>query len=202
MREWRRKHAVIKTPEPDLPGELWKPWIDDEKLFENYIEVSTKGRIRSIERTILVTSGLYEGVERRFKSKILAQPLTVHGRKSVRLNFKGRYHIVSSHRLVAQTFIPNPENKPEVNHIDGNPLNNVIENLEWCTHVENCIHRNQVLGHCTGEKNGSSKLTRVTVRAMRDAKIAGLTALEIAEKFNSTLGNVRHVIWGKTWRGV
>ena len=53
-------------------------------------------------------------------------------------NKKGKTFLV--HRLIALTYIPNPENKPDINHIDGNPLNNNVPNLEWCTKTENMKH--------------------------------------------------------------
>lgn len=75
------------------------------------------------------------------------------------VNFKSRM----IHRLVAQTFIPNPENKRTVNHKDGNIKNNNLSNLEWATHSENHLHAYRVLKRTppnlgkTGERNGKSK---------------------------------------------
>lgn len=63
------------------------------------------------------------------------------------------------HRLIAEAFIPNPENKPHINHIDGNPKNNSIDNLEWCTHSENILHAHRI--GLLKNKKGSESLNCV-----------------------------------------
>jgi hypothetical protein len=66
--------------------------------------------------------------------------------------------VFTIHRLIAETFIPNIDNKPEVNHKDGNKLNNHIDNLEWSTHKENCEHRELTgLGNIKRDKYGRYK---------------------------------------------
>lgn len=99
--------------------EVWKIVND----YPNY-EVSNTGRVRN-----------------RKSGRLLQQKLGREGRyMSVYLCNNGHENTQRVHRLVAKAFIPNPENKPQVNHIDGNRLNNHISNLEWCTSKENNLH--------------------------------------------------------------
>jgi hypothetical protein len=108
--------------------EIWK----DIKNFEGYYQVSNLGRIRSITRKVSVVNG-----SRTTKGQILKPLKTKNGyyRIDLRLNQSHNYFLI--HRLVAQTFIPNPNNYPYINHKDSNPLNNNVNNLEWCTQSYN-----------------------------------------------------------------
>lgn len=96
----------------------------DIKGFENEYSISPDGNVFSKRR-----------------NKFLSFYITENGNyKYVHLYKNGKRREVSIHRLVTETFIPNPENKIMVNHIDGNTLNNCVKNLEWCTNRENQLH--------------------------------------------------------------
>jgi hypothetical protein len=104
------------------------------RYYEESYEVSTQGEVRSLERKVN-----HKGGKIMIKARVLATSLRA-GYKIVKLHKNGKQETFYVHRLVCTAFEENPENKPEVNHKDGDKLNNDHRNLEWCTHQENVIH--------------------------------------------------------------
>ena len=111
--------------------EIWR----DIKGYEGYYQVSNLGKVRSLDRYIVNK----KGERKHFTEKYLAQ-VSRRDYLGVTLSKNNKSKMFSTHILVAETFIPNPENKPEINHIDGNKQNNKVDNLEWCTRSENELH--------------------------------------------------------------
>lgn len=114
----------------------------------------------------------------------------------------GRRRVLKSHRLVAMNFISNPENKPEVNHIDGNKENNHVSNLEWVTTKENIRHavKNGLISDRKGEKHNNALLTNGNVLDIM--KLIGdgeKTITDIAKQFNVNRTTVSDIKRGKTW---
>ena len=110
--------------------ELWKTVPG----YEGYFQVSTHGRVKSLDRVVIYKSGR----KRHVKSKILKQQTDRAGYKFVELNKDGKGKIYKVHRLVALAFLENPNNLPEVNHKDEDKSNNFFKNLEWITCKNNC----------------------------------------------------------------
>ena len=96
----------------------------DIKGYEGLYQVSNLGRVKSLDRYVINKSNK----QQYYNGKILT------------LSKNNSQKTIPVHILVAKTFIPNPESKPEVNHIDGNKTNNCVSNLEWVTRSENELH--------------------------------------------------------------
>lgn len=101
-----------------------------------WYEISSTGRIRGVDRILIKSNGSPCTV----RGRVLCQNINRGGYCQCYIAYMGKKRTVSTHRLVALSFVPNPENKPEVNHIDGNKQNNNASNLEWCTPSENITH--------------------------------------------------------------
>ena len=133
-----------------MKNEIWKPI----KGFEGFYEISNYGRVKSVKRTI--RSGKGYG-KHEYGGRILKHSET-NGYSRVTL-CKGRLlSYFSVHRLVAEAFIPNPDNKPEIDHINTLRNDNRAVNLRWVTKIENARNPNTVKNRKNNHKNGSHKL--------------------------------------------
>jgi hypothetical protein len=177
--------------------EIWKPVPG----FEGHYEVSNQGRVRSHDFMRPIRNGGLQPC----RGRIIKQFVGSHGYPAVTLNKDGiqlRGRLV--HRLVALAFIPNPEQKKQVNHKDGNRLNPVASNLEWVTPSENSIHSANILKTCIppkilGSKHHSSKLTESDIPKIRamsgSSRIVGLA-------FGVSRDTIKLIRKGKVWKHV
>ena len=119
-----------------------------------------------------------------------------NGKGYLRVFMAGKLRFV--HRLVADKYIPNPDGKPQVNHKDGNKLNNCADNLEWVSNQDNRNHavKNDLVVH--GERCPWAKLTLEEVNYIRDHP--EINATELAERLPVTRGTVSAVRRGKSWK--
>jgi len=175
--------------------EIWK----DVKGYEGLYKISNLGRVnRLMHVRKLYHIHLKKFIPVVFKDRILKSNMN-KGYLGITLHINGSKKQCYIHRLIAEAFIPNPENKPEVNHKNGIKSDNRIENLEWVTHKENMIHagRMGVMNGGIGENNGMSKLNEFQVRVIR--KSSGLTHLELSKVFNVHRTTVSYIINGRLW---
>ena len=164
----------------------------------------------------------WEDYEVRENGDVIALSGRKAGQKLTKSGHVQGYHMVSLrrygsdrflkcylHRVVAYHFLDNPDDLPEINHIDGNKQNNAVENLEWCTRAENARHAIrtglfdgiEILG-AKGAKNPQAKLTETDVQDIRWLSGLGVKLSDLAREFDVHYSNIWQIVSNQTWRHV
>jgi hypothetical protein len=179
----------------DNTQEIWKPI----KNYEGYYEVSNLGRIRSNERVHTNKMGKRRTVSEKILKSHSCNNKYVDKRLANGVNFVS----VRVHRIVAQTFIPNPLNKLEVNHKNGKKCDNRVENLEWATTFENAHHAidNGLTTVRNGELCTFSKLKESDILDIR-SKYPQKTVKELALEYDVHTDNIKCIVSRKTWKHI
>lgn len=168
--------------------------------FEGLYEVSNYGRVKSLARIVTHRNRTQPKSERVLKNHI-----NNNGYAAVVLCKNNKTYPKLVHRLVAQEFIPNPDNKPNVDHIDTNPSNNKIDNLRWVTQKENCLNpitrmnnSKSKMGH---KVYGTPTWTDEARQRARDRQLGKKASAETREKLRiSHLGQRTKGTLGQHWK--
>lgn len=178
------KYKLTKSEKAilDLTETLtWKPYIFNEK--ETMYEVSDLGIVRNKNSKVILNGS----PDKR-------------GYIMLTLHIDGKSRSTLLHRIVAKTFIPNPDNKPTVNHKDGNKRNNAVSNLEWATHQENIIHALRTgLRDLRGTRAISNKYSEKQVRDMCELLQKGYSMKDAAELLNVNINLARRILYFGKW---
>lgn len=176
-----------------LPEE-WRPVVGYEGLYE----VSSHGKIRSLDRWI---SHLHCKSGKTFRTGKIIKPKSMDNgyfrAEFWRNQRRERPHV---HRVVALHFVANPDNKPWINHKDGNKRNNYFENLEWVTPAENALHAVALGLSKIGENAAGSKLTNEDAIAVRVLYDKGLPPKWIAGIFGVSSTKVVQIGKRQHWK--
>lgn len=153
-----------------------------------------------------IVKGVYDPAPhkpgRKRTDKVIKQTLSYNGYYMVALRKNNKQRPHSIHRLLAMAFIPNPENKPTVNHKNSIRTDNRIDNLEWATYSENNKHAhefgNQVIHY--GESHPGSKLTYKQANEIRSKyRKYKVTMPMLSKEYNISVGAIQAILLGKTW---
>lgn len=170
------------------------------KNFEGCYEVSNLGNVRSIERPVYNSDGSWK---RTAKSRIMKPYKMPNGYLHVSLRKGTIYKSLRIHRLVAEHFLNNPDNLPEVNHKDCDKENNRLTNLEWTTRKDNVLH---AIAHkkfpMLGETHKNAKLTAIQVIQIREKYSKGSKLVRLAEEYSVSDGSIWEIVNRLTWKHI
>lgn len=187
----------------DIEGEIWADPIFTDTDGESYdytgfYQISSLGRVKALERTVSrkPLKSFKGGNSQKRNGSILKQRISNKGRLHVSLCKKGVIKQWQVSRLVGLTFVPNSENKPEINHLKGFQ-NNCKDDLEWATRKENHDHAvENGLRPPKGQDNKASKLTNEQVKVIFDSR---LTQNELSAIYKVDQTTISLIKTGKKW---
>ena len=174
-----------------MTNEIWAPCVG----WEGFYEVSSIGRVASVERIVHHPQGALH-----IRPRLMRFETTCHGYFRVTFCRNGVRKKLQVHRLVAEAFFELDFNRPDVNHIDGDRKNNTTLNLEWCTHVENLKNAvDRGMFHGRTNPNNRKKLTPESADRIKSLAQSGVPYKEISDQFDISMGNISHIRHGKRW---
>lgn len=182
-----------------------KPLIDCDLIWRSVVGyegcylVSDTGLIYSEARTEFVKSSRTKGHYRYRNSGLIKTQISKAGYKQVGLSIDGKCKRLTVHRIVAMAFVPNPLGLKEVNHKDGNRLNNHVDNLEWVSRSQNSLHSTRVLGKNRGVDNNFTKLTEKEVLNIKFLLELGESQTYIAKLYNVSNHAIFRIQHGYNW---
>lgn len=164
----------------------------DIKGYEGLYQVSSEGRVKSLERKVS-----HRDRERTIKERILKPGINRGGYLKINLYTDGKPKTLIVHRLVASAFVPNPDDKPEVNHVDEDKSNNRACNLEWVTAKENANHgtRNERIGKQVSQYTLGGEFVKTWASAKEAQRMTGFYQSHISRAANGKRKQAYNFIW-------
>ena len=158
------------------------------KKINDFIEISETGKVKS-------------------HGKIINGEICKNGYQRIHVSNNGKHYKFLVHRLVAQAFILNPDNLPQVNHKDGNKQNNHVNNLEWCNASDNLKHAYKAgLRTANGERNNAHKLTETEVSEIKKRYVRGkhseCNSFGLAKLYGVSSKCILNIVNGTSWKHV